>query len=185
VPHRARRGAARRGAAAQRRRGGGAMEGVGPRLERVCPNCGGRDMVEVHSEGDVVCKVRPGGRAGPAGRRRSRCAPPRARRRAPPCRGPRAPAAVLRGASTAPLPSTQGCGLVVEAHIIDERSEWRTFGDKDKEGDDPSRVGGASNPLLDDGGLGTMIGRVQGDGGASFALNKMHMRQVPGRGGVC
>jgi hypothetical protein len=24
----------------------------------------------------------------------------------------------------------QGCGLVVEAHIIDERSEWRTFGDK-------------------------------------------------------
>ncbi|GBF87963.1 transcription initiation factor IIB [Raphidocelis subcapitata] len=102
------------------------MDGVGPRLERVCPNCGGRDMVEVHSEGDVVCK---------------------------------------------------GCGLVVEAHIIDERSEWRTFGDKDKEGDDPSRVGGASNPLLDDGGLGTMIGRVQGDGGASFALNKMHMRQ--------
>jgi hypothetical protein len=66
---------------------------------------------------------------------------------------------------------------VVEAHIIDERSEWRTFGDKDKEGDDPSRVGGASNPLLDDGGLGTMIGRVAGDGGNSFALNKMHMRQ--------
>ncbi|KIY92485.1 Transcription initiation factor IIB [Monoraphidium neglectum] len=103
-----------------------ATEGVGPRLERSCPNCGGKDMVEVHSEGDIVCK---------------------------------------------------GCGLVVEDHIIDERSEWRTFGDKDKEGDDPSRVGGATNLLLDDGGLGTTIGRVQGDGGASFALNKMHMRQ--------
>ena len=24
----------------------------------------------------------------------------------------------------------QGCGLVVEAHVIDERSEWRTFSDK-------------------------------------------------------
>lgn len=24
----------------------------------------------------------------------------------------------------------QNCGLVVEAHIIDERSEWRTFSDK-------------------------------------------------------
>lgn len=66
---------------------------------------------------------------------------------------------------------------MVEAHIIDERSEWRTFGDKDKEGDDPSRVGGATNLLLDDGGLGTTIGRVAGDGGASFALSKMHMRQ--------
>lgn len=25
---------------------------------------------------------------------------------------------------------TQGCGLVVEQHAIDERSEWRTFADK-------------------------------------------------------
>lgn len=24
----------------------------------------------------------------------------------------------------------KGCGLVAEAHIIDERSEWRTFSDK-------------------------------------------------------
>ena len=105
--------------------------------------------------------------------------------------GPEAarPAAPAAGRRCPPPPSqppprprprprcAQGCGLVVEAHIIDERSEWRTFGDKDKEGDDPSRVGGAANPLLDDGGLGTVIGRLQGDGGASFALNKMHMRQ--------
>jgi hypothetical protein len=27
-------------------------------------------------------------------------------------------------------PVVQGCGLVVESHIIDERSEWRTFSDK-------------------------------------------------------
>ena len=33
------------------------MDGVGPRLERSCPSCGSRDLVEVHSEGDVVCRV--------------------------------------------------------------------------------------------------------------------------------
>lgn len=31
--------------------------------------------------------------------------------------------------SAAPL-LLQNCGVVVEAHVIDERSEWRTFGDK-------------------------------------------------------
>ncbi len=39
------------------------------------------------------------------------------------------------------------CGLVVGENIIDTRSEWRTFANED--GDDPSRVGAASNPLLD------------------------------------
>lgn len=70
----------------------------------------------------------------------------------------------------------QGCGLVVEEHIIDERSEWRTFSDKDKESVDPNRVGGPSNPLLDGGGLSTVIGKIQGDGGMSFGLNRMHTR---------
>lgn len=28
------------------------------------------------------------------------------------------------------IPSLQNCGLVAEARCIDERSEWRTFGDK-------------------------------------------------------
>lgn len=69
-----------------------------------------------------------------------------------------------------------GCGLVVEAHLIDERSEWRTFSDKDKDTVDPNRVGGPSNPLLSDGGLSTVIGKVQGDGGSSFALNRLHAR---------
>jgi len=50
---------------------------------------------------------------------------------------------------------------VLESRIIDERSEWRTFSDSDKQGDDPNRVGGPSNTMLADGGLSTSIGRVQ------------------------
>ncbi|CDZ96578.1 transcription initiation factor iib [Phaffia rhodozyma] len=38
-----------------------------------------------------------------------------------------------------------GCGLVLGDKIVDTRSEWRTFAND--EGDDPSRVGSASNPL--------------------------------------
>lgn len=72
----------------------------------------------------------------------------------------------------------RNCGLVVEAHIIDERSEWRTFGDKDKEGDDPSRVGAAINPLLDNGGLSTGIAKVQGASSQFNLLTKLHNRQT-------
>jgi len=39
------------------------------------------------------------------------------------------------------------CGLVLGDRIVDTRSEWRTFAND--EGDDPSRVGAANNPLLD------------------------------------
>jgi transcription initiation factor TFIIB len=46
------------------------------------------------------------------------------------------------------------CGLVSESRIMDERSEWRTFGDDDKV--DPCRVGGPVNELLN--GLSTVIG---------------------------
>lgn len=71
------------------------------------------------------------------------------------------------------------CGTVAEAHIIDERSEWRTFGDKDKEADDPSRVGSAANPLLGDAGLTTGIGRMAG--GPQFSqLQRLHARQTMG-----
>jgi len=38
------------------------------------------------------------------------------------------------------------CGTVLGDRIIDTRSEWRTFADS--EGDDPSRVGGPGDPLL-------------------------------------
>jgi len=39
------------------------------------------------------------------------------------------------------------CGLVLGDRIVDTRSEWRTFAND--EGDDPSRVGAASDPLLE------------------------------------
>jgi transcription initiation factor TFIIB len=39
------------------------------------------------------------------------------------------------------------CGLVLQSHIVDTRSEWRTFSNDDQGGDDPSRVGDAGNPL--------------------------------------
>jgi len=39
------------------------------------------------------------------------------------------------------------CGMVLGDRIIDTRSEWRTFANE--EGDDPSRVGAAADPLMD------------------------------------
>ncbi|GAA5934825.1 transcription factor SUA7 [Sporobolomyces koalae] len=39
------------------------------------------------------------------------------------------------------------CGLVLGDKVVDTRSEWRSFADS--EGDDPSRVGGPQDPLLD------------------------------------
>ena len=41
----------------------------------------------------------------------------------------------------------QACGVVVEAHTIDERSEWRTFGDK--VGALPGRRVGRGSPTLE------------------------------------
>lgn len=50
------------------------------------------------------------------------------------------------------------CGTIVGDRIIDERSEWRTFASESGGvGDDPSRVGGPANPLLDGDGLETLI----------------------------
>ncbi|CCH60064.1 hypothetical protein TBLA_0C02540 [Henningerozyma blattae CBS 6284] len=51
------------------------------------------------------------------------------------------------------------CGLVLSDKLIDTRSEWRTFSNDDQNGDDPSRVGEASNPLLDGNNLSTRIGQ--------------------------
>lgn len=51
------------------------------------------------------------------------------------------------------------CGLVLEARSIDETKEWRNFYD-DTTDNDPVRVGSASNPLLDGGGLETVISRT-------------------------
>uniref|UniRef100_A0A1D1ZJE3 Transcription initiation factor IIB n=1 Tax=Anthurium amnicola TaxID=1678845 RepID=A0A1D1ZJE3_9ARAE len=56
------------------------------------------------------------------------------------------------------------CGLVLEAHSIDETSEWRTFANESGD-NDPVRVGGPSNPLLTDGGLSTVISNPNGTRG--------------------
>ena len=93
---------------------------------------------------------------------------------------------------------------MAESHVIDERSEWRSFGDKvrlgkslppaslskhspsetnvsraitthtQEKGDhaDPSRVGGPTNHLLSDGGLGTEIGvATKGTGNMTMIRN--------------
>lgn len=50
------------------------------------------------------------------------------------------------------------CGLVVGDRVVDVGSEWRTFSDSNS---DPSRVGAAENPLLEND-LSTTIGRSTG-----------------------
>ncbi|CCH41577.1 Transcription initiation factor IIB [Wickerhamomyces ciferrii] len=70
------------------------------------------------------------------------------------------------------------CGLVLSNKIVDTRSEWRTFSNDDQNGDDPSRVGEAGNPLLDGNQLSTMIGYGQGDSRAGRDLNKAQSKSI-------
>lgn len=51
------------------------------------------------------------------------------------------------------------CFVFSGDRVIDVGSEWRTFSN-DKATKDPSRVGDTQNPLLSDGDLSTMIGKV-------------------------
>lgn len=51
------------------------------------------------------------------------------------------------------------CGMVLQSRIVDTRSEWRTFSN-DEGNDDPSRVGDASDPLLEGEQLFTSIGHT-------------------------
>ncbi|KAI3849304.1 hypothetical protein MKX03_021027 [Papaver bracteatum] len=53
------------------------------------------------------------------------------------------------------------CGLVLEAYLIDDTSEWRTFVDEPVN-NDPHRVGDKSNPLLSNNGLTTLISMPKG-----------------------
>ncbi|KAK7714491.1 transcription initiation factor IIB [Botryosphaeria dothidea] len=62
------------------------------------------------------------------------------------------------------------CGLVLSARVVDTRSEWRTFSNDDQNGDDPSRVGDAANPLLNGSQLATNISYT--DGAKSRELNR-------------
>ncbi|GLU21453.1 hypothetical protein SLE2022_375910 [Rubroshorea leprosula] len=69
------------------------------------------------------------------------------------------------------------CGLVPEAHSVDETSEWRTFANESSD-NDPVRVGGLINPLLTNGGISTVIVRPNGASGdfLSSSLGKWQGR---------
>lgn len=64
--------------------------------------------------------------------------------------------------------------------IVDTRSEWRTFAND--EGDDPSRVGSAANPLLNGPQLDTVISQRDGGSGAARELNRTHGRVTAVKG---
>lgn len=66
----------------------------------------------------------------------------------------------------------KSCGTIVLEKLIDEGMEWRSFGDS---GEDPSRVGGPNNPLLDSEQLDTIIG---GTGTSAYNLNKIQMKNT-------
>ncbi|RCV16713.1 hypothetical protein SETIT_3G160200v2 [Setaria italica] len=75
------------------------------------------------------------------------------------------------------------CALVLDAHYVDEGSEWRNFADDGGGEDrDPSRVGGASDPFLNNAPLDTRIvfngpQKTQADGG--HALPRMRINTGP------
>ncbi|RKO83111.1 cyclin-like protein, partial [Blyttiomyces helicus] len=67
-------------------------------------------------------------------------------------------------------------GLVLGDRIIDTRSEWRTFSNSEDNGDDPSRVGAAADPLLGSANQldSTMISQRDGNTGLSRDLSRVH-----------
>lgn len=70
------------------------------------------------------------------------------------------------------------CGLVLSDRVVDTRSEWRTFSNDDQNGDDPSRVGDAGNPLLDTEDLSTMISYVPDNFKAGRELNRAQSKSL-------
>lgn len=72
------------------------------------------------------------------------------------------------------------CGLVLGDRIVDTRSEWRTFAND--EGDDPSRVGAATNPLLEGiEQLDTVISFKDGGSGMARELQRAAARGSVGK----
>ncbi|KAI5815732.1 hypothetical protein BZA77DRAFT_247862 [Pyronema omphalodes] len=62
------------------------------------------------------------------------------------------------------------CGLVIEGGVVDQRSEWRTFNQDDKDrGSDPNRVGDGGSLLLHGSQLSTLVSFT---GDASVQLSK-------------
>lgn len=70
------------------------------------------------------------------------------------------------------------CGLVLSDRVVDTRSEWRTFSNDDQNGDDPSRVGDAGNPLLDTEDLSTMISYVPENTRVGRELNRAQLKSL-------
>src|SRR5215469_6679502 len=64
------------------------------------------------------------------------------------------------------------CGVVLQSHVIDTRSEWRTFSNDDQGNDDPSRVGDSANPLLNGNQLDTGISFSDGGSGRARDLHR-------------
>ncbi|KAJ3500592.1 hypothetical protein NLJ89_g9724 [Agrocybe chaxingu] len=72
------------------------------------------------------------------------------------------------------------CGLVLGDRIVDTRSEWRTFAND--EGDDPSRVGAASDPLMEGmEQLDTVISFRDGGSGIARELQRAASRSQSSR----
>ncbi|TXT15312.1 uncharacterized protein COLE_01505 [Cutaneotrichosporon oleaginosum] len=67
------------------------------------------------------------------------------------------------------------CGTILGDRIVDTRSECETFAG-DEGGDDPSRVGGPSNPLLGNASLDTIISGRDGRTGMSKDLMRAQNR---------
>lgn len=70
------------------------------------------------------------------------------------------------------------CGFVLSDRVVDTRSEWRTFSNDDQNGDDPSRVGDAGNPLLDSENLSTVISYVPENVRAGRDLNRVQAKSL-------
>ncbi|KAK7696310.1 hypothetical protein QCA50_000964 [Cerrena zonata] len=72
------------------------------------------------------------------------------------------------------------CGLVLGDRVVDTRSEWRTFAND--EGDDPSRVGAASDPLMEGmEQLDTVISFKDGGSGLARELQRAASRSSASR----
>lgn len=65
------------------------------------------------------------------------------------------------------------CGRVLAERLVSYESEWRTFNNDEKGGDDPNRVGEAENPLLY-GNAGTTIG----GGGANLSKETRKLKKA-------
>lgn len=73
------------------------------------------------------------------------------------------------------------CGLVLSDRVVDTRSEWRTFSNDDQNGDDPSRVGDAGNPLLDHENLSTLISQSPDSSKAGRELSRAQSKSFVDR----